>query len=466
MRRGWKALGVLSAFCAVAGWNPALGQAELAKLLAPDGGLEDYFGHAAAISGTTAVVAMQYDDDSGENTGAVYVFQREDSQWTQQAKLTAADAGPSDLFGASVAIEGDTIVVGAPEDDDETFGPNSGSAYVFRFDGESWVQQGKLIAADAAADALFGKSVAISGDTVVIGTVGYDLTTEYAGSAYVFHSDGSKWTQQAKLFVDDGADADLFGLSVATDGDVALIAAPYDDEGGRESGSVYVFRRDGKEWTQEQKLIAADAEPRDYFGWSVAIDGETVLIGASRDDDRGEDSGSAYVFRHDGVSWVQQAKLTAPDGVTRDHFGAGVALDTGTAVIAAPDYRDHSGAAYVFLEADADWNYEQRIRPFGGGGTWDQFGSSVAVSGIFAVMGAQRDDDDAINRGSAYVFHTRACPGDLNGDGEIDLSDLAQLLANYRTTSGAAYEDGDLDGDGDVDLSDLAELLGRYHAGC
>ena len=225
------------------------------------------------------------------------------------AKLLASDGTAAELFGYSVAISGDTAAIGAFHDNDN--GDDSGSAYIFRFNGSSWVQEAKLLASDGADDDWFGYSVAISGDTAVVGAYGDDDNGNLSGSAYIFRFNGSSWVQEAKLLASDGAEGDWFGFSVAISGDTAVVGAYGDDDNGDLSGSAYIFRFDGSSWIQEAKLLASDGAMGDYLGLAVAISGDTAAIGAYHDDDNGDDSGSAYIFRFNGSSWVQEAKLLA-----------------------------------------------------------------------------------------------------------------------------------------------------------
>jgi hypothetical protein len=468
-RETWAVVTVL-VLCAGTAFSPALGENEVAKLLPADGALEDYFGHAVAVSGSAAVIGMQYDDDNGENSGSAYVFHFENGAWVQQAKLLPDDGEASDKFGVSVAIDGNTIIVGAEEDDDTN--ANAGSAYVFRFDGSSWVQQAKLLGVDDDADALFGHSVAVSGETVLIGTPGHNLLNQYTRSAYVFRFDGSSWVQEAKLAASDGADADLYGITVDLDGDTAVIGAPYDDVVDRDSGSVYVFHFDGADWVEQQKVVPADGAKLDSFGASVALLGNTLLVGAPRvgeDDYYGGDWGAAYAFQFDGTSWMQQAQLLAWDAAAYDLFGSAVALDGNTAIIAAPGddgaAESNAGSAHVFRFNGETWIDERKIEA-SDRAAWDRFGCAVALSGNTAVVGALRNDDQDTNSGSAYVFDVTPCPGDYDGDRDVDLDDLAHVLGNYGTSEGATYQDGDFDGDGDVDLADLADFLGYYGDDC
>ena len=265
-----------------------------AKLTASDAAAGDYFGWSVSVSGDTAVIGAIGNDGVGGNSGSAYVFTRSGSTWTQQAKLTASDAAASDYFGWSVSVSGDTAVVGADLDDDG--GDKSGSAYVFTRIGSTWTQQQKLTASDAAAWGLFGYSVSVSGDTAVVGAAGDKWEGGNSGSAYVFTRSGSTWTQQAKLTASDATSWYCFGCSVSVSGDTAVVGAHRDDDGGIRSGSAYVFTRIGSTWTQQAKLTASDAAADDLFGFSVATDGGRVVVGAPPNDDPETASGAAYVF--------------------------------------------------------------------------------------------------------------------------------------------------------------------------
>jgi hypothetical protein len=269
------------------------------KLTAADAAARDVFGSAVAISGDTVVVGA-LDDDVGDNTdqGSAYVFVRSGTTWTQQAKLTAADGAAWDGFGNSVAVSGDTAVVGACVDD---VGANAyqGSAYVFVRGGTTWTQQAKLVDRNGAAHLFFGSSVAISGGTIAVGAVPlreWMTPGIYQGqsSAYVFERSGTTWSQQQWLTAADGC----FGQSVAISGDTLVVGAWADDVGANAfQGSAYVFERSGTIWSQRQWLTAADGAARDGFGCSVAISGDTAVVGAPTENIRGKrDRGATYVF--------------------------------------------------------------------------------------------------------------------------------------------------------------------------
>ncbi|MDH4140281.1 MAG: FG-GAP repeat protein, partial [Coriobacteriia bacterium] len=216
-------------------------------------------------------------------------------------KLFAADGASGDYFGYAVSIDEDTCVIGARWDDDD--GPDSGSAYVFTREGDTWSEQAKLTASDGASGDYFGYSVSIDGDTCVIGAHGDDDEGLNSGSAYVFTREGDTWNEQAKLTASDGAAHDCFGFSVSVDADSCLVGADGDDDRGTSSGSAYVFTREGDTWSEQTKLVASDGASGDYFGYSVSIDGDTCVIGAHGDDDHGASSGSAYAFTRKKGAW-------------------------------------------------------------------------------------------------------------------------------------------------------------------
>jgi hypothetical protein len=343
-----------------------------------------------------------------------------DPTFTQQAKLIASDGGRGDRFGSSIAIYGDMVVVGAPDDG---IGANDirGSAYVFVRSNGAWSQQAKLIASDGAALDQFGSSVAISGNTIVVGAPSDDIGTNAGqGSAYVFVPWlspiwGTVWIQQAKLTSNDGAAWDKFGSSVGISVDSVVTGAPGDNIGANaDQGSAYVFSRNNGSWPQQAKLIASDGAAGDEFGHSIAIAGNTIVIGApSGMGDRVADQGSAYVFGLSNGYWSEWQKLTASDGWFSDGFGHSVAISsTGNRiVVGAPykgefspayiDYVSRIGSAYVFLR-EYGLNYHQlAILTSGRRERGAEFGRSVAISGYDVVVGAPGSDG---YRGSVHLF--------------------------------------------------------------
>ncbi len=396
------------------------------KLTASDGAAFDHFGFSVAISGDTVVVGA-YVGNVGANTdqGSAYVFVRSGTTWTQQAQLTASDGAASDHFGVSIAISGDTVVVGA-DDDDVGANGEQGSAYVFVCD---YSEQFHATASDGAGSDQFGVSVAISVDTVVVGAnlddVGANATQ---GSAYVFVRSGVTWAQQAKLTASDGAALDQFGVSVALNGDTVVVGANLDDVGANASqGSAYVFVRSGTTWMQQAQLTASDGAAFDHFGVSIGISGDNVVVGADDDDMGGNaNQGSAYVFVRSGVSWTQQAQLSASDGAGGDNFGVSVAISGDTVVVGAASddvgTNNGQGSAYVFVRNGTTWTQQQKLTASDGAAS-DQFGVSVAISGDTVVAGAGLGSN--ANQGSAYVFVRSG----------VSWTQQAQLLASDGATN-------------------------------
>jgi len=380
---------------------------ETQKILASDGAANDNFGLWVAFNGDTALIGAWNDDDNGVDSGSAYVFIRTGTNWIQQTKLLASDGQAGDSFGSSVSLSGDTALIGARWDDDN--GNKAGSAYVFTRTGTTWTQQAKLLPDDGAAEDRFGGCVSLDGDTAIISAWFDNDNGNGSGSAYVFTRSGTTWTQQAKLLASDGQAGDDFG-DVSLSGDTALIGAALDDDNGVDSGSAYVFIRTGTTWTQQAKLLASDGQAGDQFSrWAVSLDSDTALIGAEGDDDNGVDSGSAYVFTRTGTTWTQQAKLLAGDGATNDYFGNSVSLSGDTALIGAENDDDNgvdSGSAYMFTRTGTTWTQQQKLLA-SDGAAGDLFGYPVSLSGDTALITAVYDDDMGTNSGSVYVF-TRA----------------------------------------------------------
>lgn len=369
------------------------------QLTASDADFFDLFGFTVALDGDTALVGSP-----GNEPSAAYIFVRSGGSWTEQAKLVQDDPQIGDDFGRSLAIDGDTAVVGADNDDDN--GNNAGSVYVYTRSGTIWTQQAKLTANDASPDSWFGSSVAIDGDTILIGAEIEEENGPNAGAVYVFTGSGSSWTQQAKLLATGGTDLARFGGSVSLAGNTAVIGASLDSGVGDFAGAAYVFSRSGSNWTQQAKLTANDANDGDLFGNSVSISGNSVLVGAYSDADVDTSVGSAYVFTRSGSNWSQQAKLTPPDGAAFDSFARSVALNGDTAVIGSTGHdvtSESNGAAYLFTRNGSSWSLTSKLLadglPLGA-----LFGQSVSVDGDTVLIGARGIDNNGNDSGAAYVF--------------------------------------------------------------
>ncbi len=341
----------------------------------------------------------------------------------KQYSFSASDPGAFDEFGSIVAIDGNIGVVGARNDDINPGNGiiyNAGAIYVFIFNGEYWYQEAKLTPRDAASNDAFGSAVAVSGNRIIVGAPGVDLDDgdiDDAGAAYIFTRENNTWEQQAKLVASDPAQEDLFGAAVAIDGDIAVVGAEGKDLSYLlDTGAAYIFRRRGSSWGQKAKLLPLDPNLGDFFGISVAVSGETVVVGATELNPYGPTrGGKAYVFTDVGGTWLQNAKLHAEDDRNGDAFGRSVSISNGWIVVGAP-FKDpevedrfitKAGAAYVFVPFGAGWKQEAVLiaddaSPF------DQFGRSVNIYGKTIAVGAEGKTQAGNARaGAAYIFRKK-----------------------------------------------------------
>lgn len=382
---------------------------------ANDGSLEDQYGISLVFDGETAVAGATGADIGGNiNQGAAYVFIRNGPIWVQQQKLVAADGAAGDTFGASVAIDGDTILIGASMADVNGNG-EQGAAYLFHKIGNNWAQQQKLVASDGDSDHGFGHAVALSGDTAVVGALWAEVDgREKQGAVYIFKQNGTVWNKTQKLVAADGAEGDYFGSVLVLDQEKLIIGAERAFIDGHEAqGAVYVFQNDEANWTQVQKLTANDGLAGDLFGQAVGLDDSKILIGAAGADVNSlMDQGAAYVFRHDEAAWNQVQKLVASDGRAGDGFGSSVALWGKMAIVGAPHASVGGaygqGAAYAFREINNIWRQEQKLLGVSGE-TEDNFGRSVSLNDNIALIGAPLTNENYDDQGRMY-FYERQSP--------------------------------------------------------
>lgn len=371
----------------------------------------DHYGRAVALEGGVAVVGAPWSDGDNPDSGAVHVFVQSGSVWSEQARLYVEDGPTLGLFGSSVAISGDTLVVGAQGVFDISL--PSGAAYVFVRSGDTWSQQERFIADNGEAYDSFGRDVAICGDTVVVGD-------PEGGVVHVFVRSGGLWSQQATLTASDGVPGDNFGREVAIDGDTVIIGAQMVDVPKDNAGAAYVFVRSGITWTEQARLAPADIGRAHKFGSAVAIRGDMAVVGASGDPRNGRATGSAYVFGFSGGSWSQEAKLISESGDYLDSFGESVAIGDDNTIVVGSPYDDVSavkgGAIFVFTRVGGEW-YQQARLVGSDTAKMDYLGRDIAVSGDVVVGGAPFADDAGYSSGAAIVFD--AGPGCAGAEATI-----------------------------------------------
>jgi hypothetical protein len=420
--------------------NPVFAQNwdEIIKKVASDRGAHDLFGSSVAISGDYAVVgAIHEGDDSiggGEfitQSGAVYIFKNYAGTWSEVQKILASDRSTSAAFGNSVAISGDYLIVGASNEEHDTIGgaflERAGAAYIFKNDEGIWTEVQKIVASDRGAIDYFGTSVTISGDYAIVGASHEDHDTsggtfiDRAGAAYIFKNEAGTWFEAQKIVASDRGLHNQFGRSVAILGDCALIGAlgaDYDTSGGAfliSAGAAYIFKRDAGIWFETQKLVASDRGENDFFGLSVAISEDHAIVGAPGEDHDTSggaylnSAGAAYIFKNIAGTWSEELKIVASDRGALDEFGLSVAISGDYALVGAENedhdttgatYLSNSGSAYMFKNIAGTWSDVHKIVA-SDRWTGDFFGESVSISGDYAIVGAKSEDHDTT--GGAYL---------------------------------------------------------------
>lgn len=396
---------------------------------------DENFGAPVSLDGNRLVVGA-YGPPLTYFSGAAYIYDYNGTSWLEKARLVADNGEPMDYFGTAVSVSGNRVAVGADGDDD--LGDGSGAVYIFEYDGVDWVQTAKLHADDGGWRRYFGGAVDLEGDRLLVGSF-WDAWLDDNSSAYVFDYDGANWVQSAKLLRDDGPKADGFGESVSLSGNRAAVGAVYDFN---QQGSAYVFEYNGTDWVQAAKLQPTDIGY--FFGGSVSISGDRLIVGVSADDDLGTDSGSVYVFEYDGADWVKTTKLLAADGAAGDWFGSDVALSGNQIVIGAggnDDLGDRSGSVYVFDYDGISWHETAKLLA-ADGGQMDQLGLAVSLSGQRLVAGGEY-------AGAIYPFRALELADPLadikvNGvDGPVEVSGTQEITLSARIISGETTGDAD-----------------------
>ncbi|MCA8960715.1 MAG: hypothetical protein KDC38_09390, partial [Planctomycetes bacterium] len=399
---GSSMLPITAAALVLSSLSPAQISDEEVKLVPSGTDSSDHVGSSVALFGDWCAVGAEQDETvQGPGLGAVHMYLRQGTSWTESAKLSRPDGGD---FGTAVALSGDTLAVGSPHT--EALGVAAGAVFVYRDIGGVWTLEDTLTPPVPDFDDWFGLCVALDGDTLVTGARFDDDSGLDAGAAYVFCRTGTAWSLQQKLVASDGADRDWFGFSVAADGDTLLVGAPRVDGGAEQDlGAVYVFDRSGTVWTEQQKLYAAGAFRDDWFGYSLAIEGDRAAIGSPFDNELMNDVGSVYVFERSAGSWSQSKRLNASDQGTGAELGTSVALQ-GDRILAGAPFARNWGAAYLFTKEDGTWREASRTKSSfrGVGGAPPEYGEAVALDGDRMVIGAYADREFGSRAGAAWAY--------------------------------------------------------------
>ncbi|MGI8786756.1 MAG: FG-GAP-like repeat-containing protein [Pyrinomonadaceae bacterium] len=478
-----------------------------ARLVAADGAANDAFGQSVRISGSTAIVGTYKTVGANSRQGAVYIYVRSGATWTLQQEIILSDGAADDSFGSATAISGDTLVVGAPGrkvgtvsfqgsvyiytrsgttwtlqqqinsdvSGDDGFGGSVGingdtvavgadnenllgAAYIFTRNGTTWTKQQRLSANDGQVDH-YGYSISITGDTVVLGA----SPNNAPGAVYIYTRSGTTWTQQQIITASDGAFVDIFGNGVSVDGNNLLVGAPGKKVGtNTDQGAVYYFSRNGTTWTQQQEIIQGDGAMFDNLGYFVEISGSNAVVGApGKKIGANDGQGAAYVYALSGTTLTQTQRLTATDGASNDLFGLSVGLDANSVIVGAEGKRigtnNSQGAAYIFANPNVKGNID-----FDGDGKAD---ASVFRNGNWFINPSGNQGFYGVQFG---LSSDKLAPADYDGDGKTDIAVwregafayfyILQSSTNTVRTeqfgqTGDIVTVGDWDGDGKSDVS-------------
>ncbi len=382
---------------------------DVQEIYASDGLNGEEFGTDIATNGSRLIVgAPKNDNANGTEAGAIYIYDWLGTTWGNEQKIIASDGAANDWFGNSVDISGNRVIVGAPKNDEN--GTDSGATYIYEWNGSSW-DESKFPVSDFANYDYFGWDVAIDGNYAVVGA---ELDgSQNDGSAYFYEWNGSAWieTQKVPNPIINQSVAN-FGYSVDISGTRAVISVPFDSTAGPlYAGAVYVYDWNGSSWTQTEKITASNAEEAAYFGWSVALDGDQLIVGAyGQDYNLSNGAGTAYIYKWNGSSW-DETQLIASDSTGSDYFGDTVAIDGDRAIVGAygnDDAGSASGSAYIFDWNGSSWE-ETKVSP-SDASIYNEFGTAVAVSGDKTLIAALQGDGVATNTGSVYYFSYGGLP--------------------------------------------------------
>jgi hypothetical protein len=315
-------------------------------------------------------------------------------------QLTASDAETGDLFGRGVSQYDDRLVVGAHAED--TAASNAGKVYVYDWNGSSYDEVSTLTASDADVDDVFGVSVSVDGDRLAVGAYLEDTLGSNTGKVYIYDWNGSSYDEVLQLTASDAQAGDLYGISVALEGDRLVVGANSEDTGQLNSGKVYVYDWNGSSYDEVETLKASDADPDDDYGISLSINGDLLAIGAYNEDTAASNAGKVYVYDWDGSNYIEISTLTASDAQTGDKFGVSVAIGGDTLLVGAHK-KDVGGKVYSY-----NWNgssYDEITTLVASDiESGDRYGVSMYLEGDRLIVGSANEDTEASDAGKVYIY--------------------------------------------------------------
>lgn len=453
-------------FLVISNSTYALTANEITKLLASDGVDNDYFGISISIDNSTMAIGALRNDDNGLDAGSVYIFEKDvNGNWQQTAKLNASDGVANDRFGIQVILRGDELFVGSLSD---SVINDDGAVYIFSRDNSgTWYESAKLIPppnSNTGSNSFFATALSIDGDTLLVGSSHDDAAGGNAGAVFVYESDASgSWSYQTTILPPPSS-TQFFGIALSLEGNTALVGASWDADIGIRAGAAFIYERDvSGNWSLQDKLHDNDGMPDDNFGQKVLLRNATAIVGAPWNDEIGTDAGAVYVFEKDNSgTWSQSTKILASNGIQSDFFGSSIAFDGDILVIGAPGHDsiingNGSGGAYVFQKSTGGtWSEELILVPSDAAPN-DQYGVTVTLDLNTLAIGSTSVKDLLGDRLGASVLYELG-ELDTDADGVVDTSDNCPVIINPDQA------DNDLDGLGDVcdaddDNDSIADLV-------
>ncbi|MCP3920050.1 MAG: hypothetical protein GY711_31355 [bacterium] len=406
----------------------ANGWSETTKLVPSDAAPYSWFGFETAIHGTTAIVSAPGRGPSGAERGGVYAFERSGAEWAEVALLRNNDGAKDDLYGRSVSVSGDWLAVGAERADDAAV--DGGAVYIYERDSSDWLLQAVVVAPDANKHDYFGHAVALEGRHLIVTAYADDDSGTNSGSAYYFRRQNNRWTLKQKFSGSTATHHDNFGSSISMADDVAVIGAPGSDAAARDAGAAFVFERRGSRFVEFSVLTADDAAAEDGFGVSAASGEAMVIIGASHEDGAGANRGAAYVFVKEGLDWKSAGVTRAADGGTDyAYFGLDVAAsphDLVAGAFGAAGLRPGEGAVWVFdANGHRDYPVARPVEPDGPVLEWGTWAVPYCLCETSAPCGnvdASAGCANSTGRGGLLAAH--GTPSVANDDLTLRLSTI------------------------------------------
>ena len=437
---------------------------ESAIITASDSEVNDRFGTKVYIHGDLAAISSTKNDDQGDDSGSVYLFERQqDGSWNEVAIIIPEDISTNDRFGSSISMDGDRMIIGAQYAMNN--GSRCGCTYIYERQADgTWQQQAKMVPWDGEGQDNFGSGVCLQGDMALVSNPRDD---ENRGSIRIHErqADGT-WPETGRLDLTNGESGQFFGQSFSFSGNALVVGVGgINDFTG---GAFYYVRQANGDWILEEEFMALDGNPGDQFGTSVDLYAGKAVVGAFKDSDEANFGGSAYVFECiPGGGWAQTAKLTAPAAASEDYFGRCVSIHDNRIIVGAEGQdskANNAGAFFSFTcQPDGSWTYSAMMTASDGAPS-DLFGRNLDLMGTRAIVGAYVNDTPAgSNAGAAYIFDLEplppTCEGDLNGDAIVNIDDMLAVLNEWNCQILCS---SDVDGDGTVTIDDLLDVVDAW----